>query len=427
MNKRRVGQGFLGLATALKMLQLRYGSPQSLDMIRNITSTHRDAVYNASIDLAIERGPFPLFDKDKYLKGAYIQKLPPWIRERIAEHGIRNGVNQTVAPTGNTSIYYHNPSSGIEDSFAFDYERNVLVAPGQRERYRVEDFGWRAYKAAHGLAPETKPTDVVLPDYMSTALELSIDDHLNVMAVVQEYVDASISKTINCPPDISFEEFKGVYTKAYALGLKGCTTYRPSDLRGSVLIQPDSKDKKASKAEKKSATRKVKDRPPCLPGLTYKIPDGNGGSMFVTVNCDPDTKMPMEVFLRDNTGNPYVEHAGRTLSLLLRAGVPVKEVRQQLKRSGGTSSTWYNGKMFTSSLQLLDEVIFNQAVPYFQLGDWSFQDEDGCSTFELQREPEDAASVTTKVAGKLCPKCDSPLEMSEGCMKCTSCLYSKCG
>jgi ribonucleoside-diphosphate reductase alpha chain len=221
-----------------------------------------------------------------------------------------------------------------------------------------------------------------LPDFMVTTKDLKVEDHLVMQAACQEFIDASISKTINCPEDMSFEDFKHVYQRAYDLGLKGCTTYRPSGTRGSVL-----KEVKAEPEAPPVKQRVVKERPSVLFGPTYKVPDGHGGSMFMTVNIDPDTKEVFEVFLRDNTGNEYVEHAGRTLSLLLRAGVPVKEIRQQLKRSGGQQSIWYESRGFTSQLQLLDYVVFEQAAKFFltmELAEGSGDDPAGFAGNELR-------------------------------------------
>lgn len=418
--KRRTGNGILGLGNLLQMMGVRYGSPLSIEITRELLSTHRDAVYQSSIDMAKERGPFPLFDKDKFMKGKFIAKLPVELRDQIAEHGMRNGVTGTIAPTGNTSLVYGNVSGAAEPSFEFEYTRMVLQKDGTRKPYRIQDFGWRAYKAVNKLNDSLKPGDTLLPDYMVTALQLTVEEHLQIQAVCQEYIDASISKTINVPAEMPYEEFKNVYTRAYQLGLKGCTTYRPSGVRGAVLIS-DTEATKVAPAPKDPVI-KVKDRPLTLFGVTYKLPDGNGGNMFLTVNCDPSTKNIFEVFLRDNTNNEYVEHAGRNLSLLLRANVPIKEIRQQLRRSGGQLSIWYNGKSFSSQLQLLDYVVFDQAANYFKTLNLPVDD------LTIQEPPEPIEPIVNRPVAhsKPCPDCGAGLRSEAGCLKCNECGYSKC-
>jgi ribonucleoside-diphosphate reductase alpha chain len=155
VNKRRTGNGLLGLGTALQMLGIRYGSPLAVEFTREMLKAQRDAVYQASIDLAKERGPFPLFDRDKYLAGKFIKTLPESLREQIAEHGIRNGVAMTIAPTGNTGILHHCVTGSGEPEFVFEYDRDVLQADGTKKEYRVESFGWRVFKKVMKIDPQT--------------------------------------------------------------------------------------------------------------------------------------------------------------------------------------------------------------------------------------------------------------------------------
>lgn len=411
--KRRTGQGFMGLGTMLQMMGVRYGTPKAVEITREVVRAHRDAVYQASIQLAQERGTFPLYDAEKFQKGKFVKRLPKELRDQLEEHGIRNGVTMTVAPTGTTAPYLWNTSTGVESDYDLDHTRFVKQADGTKKPVRVETFGWTLYKNLNMLDPLLTPGDVTLPDYMVTALQLSVDEHLVMQAAAQDYIDASISKTINIPEDMPFEEFKNVYRKAYELGLKGCTTYRPSKVRGSVLVSNTKKEE-----PKKEDLPRVKERPAALHGVTYKAPDGRGGSMFITVNQDPITKHVFEVFLRDNSGNEYVENAGRNLSLLLRADVPVKDIRQQLKRSGGPLSIWYEGKNFSSQLQLLDYVVFEQAAKYFLTFDANLADVESLITV-----PQ---GVAGSEIGLPCPDCGAALVSQDSCLKCSECLYSKC-
>jgi ribonucleoside-diphosphate reductase alpha chain len=230
LSKRRMGLGIMGLGNMLMALGLRYGSKGALAITETVMKTFRNAAYSASVELAVERGPFPLFDPIKYLQGGFIKSLPQWLQSGIKEKGIRNGVLLTVAPTGNTSILFDNVSSGLEPTFALKYTRRVLQGNGSYRTYPVTDYGYNKYRETHPNGP--------LPPYIVTANELTVDEHLNQQHAVASYIDASVSKTINVPEEIPFEDFEKIYTKAYELGLKGATSYRPSKVRGAILT-PD--------------------------------------------------------------------------------------------------------------------------------------------------------------------------------------------
>ena len=226
-NKRRIGLGVTGLADALAMCGLAYGGEAALRRMEEWLGAVRDAAYRASVELAREKGAFPLFDRDRYLEGEVIRALPEDIREGIAAHGIRNALLTSIAPTGTISLFAGNVSSGIEPIFAFSYTRKVLQKDGSRTEEEVVDHAVARWRERHGDAP--------LPDYFVTAQTLSPMDHVRMQAVAQRYVDSSISKTINVPAGIGFEAFKDVYLEAYRQGCKGCTTYRPNEVTGSVL------------------------------------------------------------------------------------------------------------------------------------------------------------------------------------------------
>src|SRR5207237_1426775 len=186
------------------------------------------AAYLASTELAAEKGAFPLFDRDKYLAGETVVGLDLEVRQAIAKHGIRNALLTSVAPTGTISLFADNVSSGLEPVFSFRYTRNVLMPDGSPREEEVSDYAYRAYRRLKG---ESAP----LTDYFVDAQTLSPNDHLVMLAAAQRHIDSSISKTINVPVDIAFDSFKGIYTQAYALGCKGCTTYRPNEVTGAVL------------------------------------------------------------------------------------------------------------------------------------------------------------------------------------------------
>ncbi len=226
--KRRIGLGVTGLADALIFCGLRYGSPEAVAATERWMALLRRHAYRASIDLAAEKGPFPLFEAEPYLAGETVRELDPDLRDAIAAHGIRNALVTSIAPTGTISLFADNVSSGLEPVFSFTYDRTVLMPDGSRRTEEVSDLAYRLYR-------DLKGPDAALTPAFVNAQGLAPSDHVVMQAAVQKYVDSSISKTINCPEDIAFEAFKDVYRQAYESGCKGCTTYRPNDVTGAVL------------------------------------------------------------------------------------------------------------------------------------------------------------------------------------------------
>src|SRR5579862_4637377 len=226
--KRRIGLGVTGLADALILCGVRYGSAQAVALTEQWMKAIERAAYFASVELAAEKGPFPLFDKEAYLAGETVAALDEDVRTAIANYGIRNALLTSVAPTGTISIFADNVSSGLEPVFSFKYTRNVLMPDGTRREEEVTDYAYRLFRRLKG---DSAP----LPDYFVDAQTLAPEDHLVMQAAVQRHIDSSISKTINVPVDIPFARFKDVYVQAYALGCKSCTTYRPNEVTGAVL------------------------------------------------------------------------------------------------------------------------------------------------------------------------------------------------
>ncbi len=226
--KRRIGLGVTGLADALIQCRARYGSAEAVRLTEVWMKAIQRAAYLASTDLAAEKGAFPLFDAEQYLAGEAVRELDEDVRMAIAEKGLRNALLTSIAPTGTISLFADNVSSGIEPVFAYSYTRSVLMPDGARRDEEVSDYAYRLFRSLKGK-------DAPLPDYFVDAQGLSPRDHIVMQAAAQKYVDSSISKTINVPEDISFERFKDIYSQAYELGCKGCTTYRPNDVTGAVL------------------------------------------------------------------------------------------------------------------------------------------------------------------------------------------------
>ncbi|KKM95209.1 hypothetical protein LCGC14_1190480, partial [marine sediment metagenome] len=270
--KRRIGLGVTGLADALLMVGLKYGSDEAAAQTENWLKVIARAAYLASVELAKEKGAFPLFDADAYLASGTMQQMDEDVRAAIAENGIRNALLTSIAPTGTISLYAGNVSSGIEPVFAYAYTRKVLQKDGSRSEEEVVDYAVQLWRDLKGDAP--------LPDYFVNAQTLAPLDHVKMQAAAQKWVDSSISKTINCPEDISFDAFKDVYMAAWDQGCKGCTTYRPNDVTGSVLSVSEKTDSAPGETAAQALLQEggevvymsdPLDRPQELEGSTYKI------------------------------------------------------------------------------------------------------------------------------------------------------------
>src|SRR5947208_848835 len=380
--KRRIGLGVTGLADALILCGLRYGSPQAVAAAEEWLGTIKRAAYLASTELAAEKGAFPLFDRDKYLAGETVAGLDPELRDAIAKNGIRNALLTSIAPTGTISLFADNVSSGLEPVFSFRYTRNVLMPDGSRREEEVADYAYRVFRRLKG---EAAP----LPDYFVDAQTLSPADHVVMQAAVQRHIDSSISQTINVSADIPFEDFKGVYTQAYALGCKGCTTYRPNEVTGAVLeARPETPaESPVGSAQPRqtelplpapAAPRRPADpyeaggvvymtqplsRPEALPGQTYKIrwPDSEH-ALYITLNdiIQDGRRRPFEIFINSKNVEHFAWTVGltRMISAVFRRGGDVSFVVEEMKAvfdpRGGA---WIDGKYVPSLLAAIGDVI----------------------------------------------------------------------
>lgn len=232
--KRRIGLGFTGLGDVLIMMGLRYDRAEGRAFASKIAQAMRDSAYQASVDLAIEKGAFPLFDAEKYLtKPSFASRLPKAIQDRIKKHGIRNSHLLSIAPTGTISLAFaDNASNGIEPPFSWFYTRKKRMADGSIKEYVVEDYAYRLYRSMGGDIDH-------LPSPFISALSMSAIDHMLMVSAVAPFIDTAISKTVNVPEDYPFDQFEALYLEAWKAGLKGITTYRPNRILGSVLsVEP---------------------------------------------------------------------------------------------------------------------------------------------------------------------------------------------
>ena len=257
-NKRRIGVGFTGLGTTLLLLGIGYTSPSSYRFMQTLAETMRDAAYAASVELAKERGAFPLFDADKYLQAPFIKNLPQKLQKDIKRYGIRNSHLLSIAPTGTVSLAFaDNCSNGIEPPFSWEYRRKKRNGDGTSTIYDVREHAYAVWREMHGDKP--------LPDYFKTALELSVQEHIKPMEIIQPYIDSAISKTVNVPADYPFEQFKDLYLEAYNRGLKGVATYRPNDTLGGVLLTAEPKKEPAPQTLASSVDSRVIEHRPSGP------------------------------------------------------------------------------------------------------------------------------------------------------------------
>lgn len=279
MSKRRVGLGFTGLGDALIMLGKRYDTEEARLTASEISRYLRDRAYTASVELAKERGAFPLFNPDLYLTGGnFASRLPADLKALIRKHGIRNSHLLSIAPTGTISLAFaDNASNGIEPPFSYTYTRRKRMADGTFKEYSVEDHAWRLYKHLGGDVEHLPPAFV-------TALEISAKAHAAMVAAVAPYIDTSISKTVNVAEDYPYEDFQDLYTFAWKSGLKGLATYRPNNVVGAILTVEPAKEKapETSELEFTDANRRLsiqKLPAPVLSSLRWpgrpKLPDGN--------------------------------------------------------------------------------------------------------------------------------------------------------
>jgi ribonucleoside-diphosphate reductase alpha chain len=233
MAKRRIGVGFTGLGNTLTMLGLRYDRQEGRAMAARITKRMRNAAYEASIELAKEKGAFPRFNAQGFLaEGIFASRLPSTLKDQIRKHGIRNSHLLSIAPAGTVSLAFaDNASNGIEPAFSWTYLRKKRQADGSAKEYIVEDHAWRVFHLLRGYADS-------LPESFVSALDMRAADHIAMMKAVQPFVDSAISKTVNVPADYPYEDFKDLYLQAWKSSLKGLATYRPNTILGVVLETP---------------------------------------------------------------------------------------------------------------------------------------------------------------------------------------------
>lgn len=477
--KRRIGLGVTGLADALIYLGVRYGSDEAVAYAKEWMAVIQNAAYMASAKLAEEKGAFPLYDADAFLRSPNVSALDADVRKAIAKHGIRNGCLTSIAPTGTISLLAGNVSSGIEPVFDFSVRRRMLNRDGSAREETVHDPAYALYRKLFGI-------NTPLPNSIVATGGLAPRDHLAMQAAIQSFVDSSISKTINVPSTISFADFESVYQEAYVRGLKGCTTYRPNAVTGAVLQSSETVTGSPDGPEQNKAAPSVLvsppaiapeqdgvvymskplEREPVLEGFTYKLrwPESDH-AIYVTINDieREGRRCPFEIFI--NTRN--LEHYAwtvaltRMISAVFRRGGDVAFVAEELKGvfdpQGGR---WIKGRYVPSLLAAIGEVIETHMVrigflspretPLFASGNEARQAQarnerrtampgtgslsrasDGSSAvpIPLAAGPLTGRESTNAIPGaRHCPRCSTrSFVRQEGCWICQTCGFSRCG
>ena len=447
---RRTGLGIMGIGDALIKMKIRYGSKESIHVIRKIFETLRDNAYEASSDLAKEKGSFPKFNKAKYLKGYHIKNLPVVLQKKIAKQGIRNAVLLTIAPTGTTSLI-SGVSSGIEPVYEFVFKRRDRT--GEHMMYHPLFEEWKKNNP-----PSASSGQAEKPAYFVSANDLTPLEHASVQAVAQEFIDSSISKTVNAPNSHTVEDVKTLYMAAYDLGLKGVTYMRDGSREG-VLSRVDDKKKEQSASASNAAeanlvaAKPVAPRPMSLSGVTYKM-ETPVGHTYITINHN-ENKEPFEVFMTiGKVGSDVAAMAdalGRMISLNLRLtdGLSprerIKQVVAQLIGIGGARSVGFGRDRVRSLPDAIAKVL---SMHYGFALNGQVEDKNVLANVHSNghtSQPEHigvvktqqlsinggsvplVASETSTGLNDICPECGGgSLAYEEGCRKCYSCGYSEC-
>lgn len=418
---RTIGLGVTGLADALCMLGLRYNSAEARDFTDRLMNYIAHEAYAASVLLAKEKGAFPGYKKE-YLNNEFLMShvgMYEWgsLYTKIEEHGIRNAKLLAVAPTGTMSIVFgNNCSSGIEPIFSLDYDRKVKIGAqtdDAEQTVTVEDYAYHLYKE---MGIEGKD------DVFRTALNISVEDHLAMLGTIARHVDMSVSKTINIPTEYSFEDTKEVYEKAWNLGIKGCTIFRPNALRPGIFNTSKKEDEHYNTADE-IPRGMIEDVPQNLTYQKHKIKTGCG-SLYLFVGVDENDGKIYDFFTNtDGVGGCTVstQANSRLMSAALRGGVPVEYIIEQLQKSGSCPSYQYargKGKEVSKGKSCPSAIayVLQSVVDSLKAED---DCDDGCC--------ETVEKVAPSAEGGVCPECGENEVVHEGgCLTCRNCGWSKC-
>lgn len=458
---RTIGIGITGLADMLAMLGMKYDSQEARDYVESLMQMITNAEYYASIQLAKEKGCFPLCEPDKHADGTYVKSvLEHDVIAEMSEYGIRNAKIQAVAPCGTISMVFgNNCSSGIEPIFSLSYDRKVKIGGQDDKDVKIVKMMDYAYYLYHKLKDEGKQLDFDEHDIFPTALNMSVDDHVAMLAIISKYTDMSVSKTINVPTEASFDEVKDIYIQCWKKGIKGCTIFRPNAIRQGILLTENKKDTEP-KPESPSLTLprgSIIEPSNDLIGKKRKIQTGCG-SLHVLAFFDPiDGNLQEVYFNKGSTGGcaNFMTGLSRMVSLLCRAGVDIMTIKDQLDSTGVCPSyaTRKATHHDTSKGSCCPMAIGNALVEMYNEMQSELDDKEddipitsrklNKASKTISENFDKATEVFNKVVDKLaqmakdsgniynaptevCPECGEPLVFEGGCCTCKSCGYTKC-
>jgi ribonucleoside-diphosphate reductase alpha chain len=432
---RRVGLGITGLGDALLRMRVKYDTELALEIVDRIMETLCRAAYQTSIDLAREKGPFPLFEWEGASKSKYMQSLPEDLREQVRKFGLRNSTVITVPPVGTGSIVAQS-SSGIEPIFCTSYKRRVKQEDGET---------FSEYKVYHPLIQELFGDDERLPDYVVTSHDIDPYFRVRMQGTIQRWVDSSISSTVNLPTDVSVETVADIYMTAYKTGLKGITVYREGSREGILVTDKDAAAERAddggeppeAEAEHAPAVQatasprlKPRPRPAITSGVTERIRTGEG-NLYITINEDEEGLSEVFASLGKAGGSAAAQSEAmcRLISLCLRSGLDPATIVKQLKGIGGPNPVWDNGELILSAPDAIGRALER------------FLERTGRSTVDDRRDRATAEAVARAAAttqtfegpGAMparpmssCPDCGSPVAHENACLVCKHCGWSRC-
>lgn len=410
---RRIGLGITGLADALVMMKIRYDSEQALDETEKVMRLIRDEAYKTSIQLAGEKGTFPLFEWEGYSKSKFVQALPADLQESIRKQGIRNSTVLTVPPVGTGSIVAQT-SSGIEPIFSTSYRRRVRNQDGDT---------FSEYKVYHPLIKKMFGDDEHLPEYVVTAHQIDPYFRVKMQSTIQKYVDSSISSTVNLAETVSVDTVADIYMTAYRAGLKGITVYREGSREGILQTEEFAKKKEAEPPKQKGP----RERPHRTFGVTERVRTGEG-YLYITINEDENGLCEVFTTIGKAGGNAAAqsEAISRLISLALRSGIEPREIVKQLKGISGPTPVWDgHGGQILSTPDAIGKAIERhiESREGNLAARASLQNPTKVGNALPAQPPATPAGETISTT---CPECGSTVEHVTGCVVCYNCGWSKC-
>jgi ribonucleoside-diphosphate reductase alpha chain len=436
-SSRRIGVGFTGFGDMLAKLNIKYDTDEGVEFADKMFEHIKNIVYEASTDLAPEKGSFPMFDLETHLSRPFLDTVNERIIEKIKRQGLRNACILTVPPVGSGSVLA-GTTSGVEPAFALSYFRRSKSL--SKEEFKVYHPLVKEYLDKFGLTDDSE-----LPDTFVTSHEIGPEMRVRMQAAIQKHIDSCISSTVNLPTNITLEEVEKIYFLAWKLGCKGITVYREGSREGILVTEEEAKSQQQAKNEKKlptqtqdegmnkthhpnpisslrsSSSEEIKPikRPQCLQGFTEVIKTGYG-NLYVTINTYEER--PIEVFVQIGKSGystmADAEATGRLVSLALRSGIAVEDVVEQLEGIGGSSPVFSEGKLVMSIPDAVATVLKRHFVGV---------NEAPANSEASSKQPAPATKKVMDLNLERCPDCgDRALAFEQGCMTCRSCGYSKC-